>query len=297
MKGLLMRMRIFQDIFQEAFAEWVRDHPTLLAAALAYYGLFSLAPLMIIILTSIDFLFSQSEQGRMMVQQVQDTVGQQAPPVVEEIIDQFGNQAASFKLTLISFIFLLLGAAGLFVHTKAAFRIIWPLQTKAKKRPAFAGRLESFLMTYVISFLMITFVGALLLASSIVTAFLLPFGKIVEVLLPIQFGLLRLVTLSISLLLVTALFAVTYKTLFDVQLGWREILPGSTIAAIFLAIGNYLIEIYVSIINMDSVYGAAGSLLIFLIWVYFSAQIFLFGAEFIKVQKRKKEISRSQGEK
>jgi membrane protein len=122
----------------------------------------------------------------------------------------------------------------------------------------------------------------------------MPFGRVIEDWLPIQFGLLRFVTISVSLLLVTALFAVTYKTLFDVQLRWREVLPGSAIAAIFLAIGNYLIEIFVSIINIGSVYGAAGSLLIFLIWIYYSAQIFLFGAEFIKVQKRKKEIARSQ---
>jgi len=294
MKGLFIRMRVFQDIFREAFMEWSRDHSTLLAASLAYYGLFSLAPLMIIILISIDFLFQQSEQGRVMAQQVQDLAGQQAPPVVGEIIDQFGNQAASFRLTLISLLFLLLGATGLFVHTKAAFRIIWPLKTKAKKDTRLAGRLRSYLMTYVLSFLLIAFVGILLLASSIVTAFLLPFGKMVENFLPIQFGLLRLVTLSISLLLVTALFGVTYKTLFDVQLSWKEVLPGSAIAAAFLAIGNYLIEIYVSFINIDSFYGAAGSLLIFLIWIYYAAQMFLFGAEFIKVQKRKKEISRSQ---
>jgi membrane protein len=294
MKGKLLCMRIFRDIFQGAFVEWGRDHSTLLAASLAYYGLFSLAPLMIIILISINFLFHQSEQGRMMAQQVQDMAGQQAPPVVGEIINQFGNQAASFNLTLLSFLFLLLGAAGLFVQTKTAFRIIWPLQTKTKKEPMLASRLRSYLMTYVLSFLLITFVGILLLVSSIVTAFLLPFGRMIEDLLPIQFGLLRLVTLSISLLLVTVLFAVIYKTLFDVQLCWREVLPGSAIAAIFLAIGNYLIEIFVGIINIGSVYGAAGSLLIFLIWIYYSAQIFLFGAEFIKVQKRKKEISKSQ---
>jgi membrane protein len=92
-------MRVFRDIFQGAFVEWGRDHSTLLAASLAYYGLFSLAPLMIIILISINFLFHQSEQGQMMAQQVQDLAGQQAPPVVKDIIDQFGNQAAYLDLT------------------------------------------------------------------------------------------------------------------------------------------------------------------------------------------------------
>lgn len=292
MKGFLMRVRIFLDIFQEAFVEWGRDHATLLAAALAYYGFFALAPLMIIILILINSLFHQSEQGQAIAQQVQDLAGQQAPPVVGELIDQIGKQAASFNLTILSFLVLILGATGLFVQTKTAFRIIWPLQTKAEA--VLASRLRSYLMSYVISFLLITFVAILLLASSVVTAFLLPFGRIIEDLLPIQFGLLRLVTISISLLIVTMLFAVVYKTLFDnVQLGWRDILPGSAIAALFLAIGNFFIEIFVSIVNIGSFYGAAGSLLIFLFWIYYSAQIFLFGAEFIKVSKRKKEISKS----
>ncbi len=292
MKGLTVRVRIFLDIFQEAFVEWRRDHAALLAAALAYYGLFSLAPLLIIILISINSLFHQSEQGRVIAEQVQDMAGQQAPPVVGELIDQIGKQAASFNLTVLSFLVLILSATGLFVQTKTAFRIIWPLKTKPES--VLASRLRSYLMSYVLSFLLIAFVAILLLASSVVTAFLMPFGRMIENLLPIHFGLLRLVTLSISLLIVTMLFAVVYKTLFDVQLGWKDILPGSAMAALFLAIGNFFIEIFVSIVDIGSIYGAAGSLLIFLFWIYYSAQIFLFGAEFIKVSKRKKEISKSQ---
>lgn len=291
-KSLALRMRIFLDIFQEAFSEWRRDHAALLAAALAYYGLFSLAPLLILIILSINSLFHQSEQGRAIAEQVQDMAGQQAPPVVGELIDQIGKQAASFNLTVLSFLILIVGATGLFVQTKTAFRIIWPLKTKPEA--VLASRLRSYLMSYILSFLLIAFVAILLLASSVVTAFLMPFGKIIEDLLPIQFGLLRLVTLTISLLIVTILFTVVYKTLFDVKLGWMDVISGSAMAALFLAIGNFLIEVFVSIVNIGSFYGAAGSLLIFLFWIYYSAQIFLFGAEFIKVSKRKKELSESQ---
>ncbi len=296
----MLHVRIFLSTFQEAFEEWWRDHAALLAAALAYYGLFSIAPLLIIVLISINYLFSQSEQGSRIAELVQDLAGQQAPPVVGDIIDQIGSQAASFNLTIFSFLVLLLGAAGLFVQAKTTFRIIWPLQTKTEPsagpmtEAVLAGQLRSYIMSYVLSFLLITFVAFLLLISSLVTAFLLPLGSMIEDLLPFQFGLLRLVTLSISLLLVTVLFAVTYKTLFDVDLGWREVLPGSAIAAVFLAIGNFIIEIYVGFVNIGSAYGAAGSLLVFLFWIYYCAQIYLFGAEFIKVSKRKKEISKSQ---
>ncbi len=303
LRSLTLHVRIFLSTFHEAFEEWGRDHAALLAAALAYYGLFSIAPLLIIILISINYLFSQSEQGRLMADQVQDLAGQQAPHVVGEMIDQIGNQAASLNLTILSFLVLLLGAAGLFVQTKTAFRIIWPLQMKTEpstetmREAVLVGQLRSYLISYGLSFLLITFVAFLLLTSSLVTAFLLPFGRVVEDLLPFRFGLLRLVTLTISLLLVTVLFSVTYKTLFDVRLSWRDVMPGSAIAAIFLAIGNFFIEIYVSIVDIGSAYGAAGSLLVFLFWTYYCAQIFLFGAEFIKVSKRMKEMSKSHEEK
>ncbi|MDM7912372.1 MAG: YihY/virulence factor BrkB family protein, partial [Methanotrichaceae archaeon] len=197
----------------------------------------------------------------------------------------------SFNLTVLSFLILIIGATGLFVQTKTAFRIIWPLKTKTEV--VLASRLRSYLMSYALSFLLIAFVGILLLASSLVTAFLMPFGRMIEDLLPIHFGLLRLITLTISLLIVTILFSVTYRTLFDVQLGWRDVISGSAMAALFLTIGNFFIEIFVGIVNIGSIYGAAGSLLIFLFWIYYSAQIFIFGAEFIKVSKRKKEVSES----
>jgi membrane protein len=287
-----VNIRRISDLLKQAFSEWREDNAPLLAAALAYYGLFSLAPLLIIILTSINSLFRQSEQGRLIAQHVQDLAGQQAPPVLGDIINQIGEQAASFNLTVLSFLILILSATGLFVQTKAAFRIIWPLKTKTEA--VLASRLRSYIMSYVLSFLLIAFVAVLLLASSVVTAFLMPFGRMIEDLLPVQFGLLRLITLTISLLIVTILFAVIYKTLFDIQLGWRDVISGSAMAALFLAIGNFFIEIFVSIVNIGSFYGAAGSLLVFLFWIYYSAQIFLFGAEFIKVSKRKKEISKSQ---
>jgi membrane protein len=140
--------------------------------------------------------------------------------------------------------------------------------------------------SYLRSFLLIPLVAFLLLASAIVTAILLPFSTYIEDLLPLHLELLRLATFLTSFLFVTLLFAVTYKTLSEVRLSWSDVLPGSALAAIFFAIGNYVIEVYVSISDIGSAYGAAGSVVVFLFWIYYSAQIFLFGAEFIKVNKR-----------
>lgn len=282
MNDFLIRIRSSFELFQDAFREWGRDHATLLAAALAYYSLFSLIPLLIMMMIFVDYLFPQGIQGGGAVQQAQDLIGPQAPQVVGEMIDIAGDLAVSFRFTILSFLLMILGATGLFVNTKRAFQIIWSLPEK-----------ETFMRRtvkpYIRSFLLIAAVALMLLASSIVTALLLPLGRQIEEQLPVQLGLLRLVAFLISSVFVTLLFAITYMTLSEVKLSWRDVLPGSALAAILLAIGNYVIEVYVSITDIGSAFGAAGSLVVFLFWIYYSAQIFLYGVEFIKVQKRRRE--------
>ncbi|MCX6678664.1 MAG: YihY/virulence factor BrkB family protein [Methanothrix sp.] len=265
-------------LLREAFLEWLKDDASLLAAALAYYGLFSFVPLLILTLIFINSLFQHGFLDGQVVALSQDLVGQQMPRVAGELIDRASDQAASYPFTLLSVGLLLFGAAGLFVHTKKAFHIIW-------KIPDNVVPLMDTVVSYLRSYLLIALVAFLLLATSIFTALLLPAGKQIEEFLPIHLGLLRFLTFLVSLSFVTLLFAATYKTLIDVKLQWREVLPGSALAALLFAAGNFCIEVYVSIVNVGSAYGAAGSLVIFLFWIYYSAQIFLFGAEVIKVQK------------
>jgi membrane protein len=266
-------------ILSEAIKEWLKDDASLLAAALAYYGLFSFVPLLILSLIFINSLFSHGFLDSQVVATSQDLVGQQMPEVASELIDQASDQAASYSFTLLSVGLLLFGAAGLFVHTRRAFRLIWKIPDKVVP-------LMYTVLSYLRSYLLIALVAFLLLVTSIFTALLLPAGKQIEESLPIHLGLLRLLTFLVSFSFVTLLFAATFKTLIEVKLQWREVLPGSALAALLFAAGNFCIEAYVSIVNLGSAYGAAGSLVIFLFWIYYSAQIFLFGAEVIKVQKR-----------
>jgi membrane protein len=274
-----MRLTDLPDLFKEAFKEWNKDNASLLAAALAYYGLFSLVPLLVILMIILNVLFGYGllEGG---VSEAQDLASRQMPGQVGDMLDRAGGQAATYRFTLLSSLVLVLGAAGLFVQTKRAFRIIW--SQEGIEEPLVLGTVRSYLR----SFLLIPLVAFLLLASAIVTAILLPFSTYIEDLLPLHLELLHLATFLTSFLFVTLLFAVTYKTLSEVRLSWSDVLPGSALAAIFFAIGNYVIEVYVSISDIGSAYGAAGSVVVFLFWIYYSAQIFLFGAEFIKVNKR-----------
>lgn len=274
-----MRLETAVKLLRKAFAEWLKDDASLLAAALAYYGLFSFVPLLILTLIFINSLFSFGFLDGQVVALSQDLVGRQMPDVAGELIDRASDQAASFSFTLLSVGLLLFGAAGLFVHTRKAFRIIW-------KIPDNVVPIMDTIFTYLRSYLLIALVAFMLLVTSLFTALLLPAAKQIEEFLPIHLGLLRMLTFLVSFFFVTLLFAATYKTLIEVRLSWQEVLPGSALAALLIAAGNFCIEAYVSIVNVGSAYGAAGSLVIFLFWIYYSAQIFLFGAEVIKVQKR-----------
>jgi membrane protein len=272
-------------ILSGAFKEWLKDDASLLAAALAYYGLFSFVPLLILALIFINSLFQHGFLDGQVVATSQDLLGRQMPGVAGELIDQASDQAASFRFTLLSVGLLLFGAAGLFVHTKRAFNIIW-------KIPDNTVPLMDTVISYLRSYLLIALVAFLLLLTSIFTAVLLPAGRQIEEFLPIHLGLLRQLTFLVSFSYVTILFAATYKTLIEVKLTWWEVLPGSALAALLFAAGNFCIEAYVGLVDVGSAYGAAGSLVIFIFWIYYSAQIFLFGSEVIKVQKRISEAEK-----
>jgi len=280
-----VRFKHIISIFKQALSEWLNDDASLLAAALAYYGLFSFVPLVILALIFINSLFLHGFLDGQVVATSQDLLGRQMPGVAGDLIDQASNRAASFRFTLLSVGLLLFGAAGLFVHTKRAFNIIW-------KIPDNTVPLLDTVISYLRSYLLIALVAFLLLVTSIFTAVLLPAGRQIEEFLPIHLGLLRQITFLVSFSYVTVLFAATYKTLIEVKLSWREVLPGSALAALLFAAGNFCIEAYVGIVDVGSAYGAAGSLVIFIFWIYYSAQIFLFGGEVIKVQKRISEAEK-----
>lgn len=274
-----MNLKASAQILRKAFSEWRKDDASLLAAALAYYGLFSFVPLIILLLTFLNSLFRQGYLDGQTVEQSLDMVGQQMPAGTDVLIDQASDRASSFGFTVISILILLFGAAGLLVQTKRAFDIIWHLPENG--RP-----LQETALSYLNSYLLIALAAFLLLATSVANAILLPLASLIEQYMPVHLGLLRLVTFLVSFLFVAILFAATYKTLIEAELYWREVIFGSALASLLFAAGNLCIEAYVGLVDVASAYGAAGSLVVFLFWIYYSAQIFLFGAEVVKVQKR-----------
>ncbi|NPV61546.1 MAG: YihY/virulence factor BrkB family protein [Methanotrichaceae archaeon] len=279
-KGLVKSGAYIFSLLKEAFSEWRRDDASLLSASLAFYGVFSLTSLLILILIFISLLIHHGLLAVGAGDQALQLAGQHVPAAADGVINQAASKAASFRFTLASALILMVGAAGLFVQTKRAFAIIW---SQEQKETLVLGTVRS----YARSFMLMALVCMVLLLAGLANGVLLPLSRMVEDMLPVHLGLIRLVTIASSLLFVAALFAVAYKTLSDVDLKWKDLGLGAAIASLLFALGNAIIESVVGIIDFGSAYGAASSLVIFLIWIYYSAQIFLFGAELIKVHKRR----------
>jgi membrane protein len=273
-----MPLKATAILLREAFREWLRDDASLLAAALAYYGLFSFVPLFILILILIDSLFQYGVLDGQTAALSADLVGRQMPDTASDLLNLASIQAASFSFTLASLLLLLFGAGGLFVNTRRALHIIWQLP---ENRLPFLDWIISYLYCY----LLIGLVAFLLLATSLSSALVITLGRQIEALLPIHLGLLRALTFLVSFSFVTILFAATYIALIEAKLGWQDVLAGSALASLLFSAGNFCIEAYLGWVDIGSAYGAAGSLVVFVFWVYYSAQIYLFGAEVIKVKK------------
>ena len=273
-------------LFEEAFAEWNRDHAPLLAAGLAYYGILSLSPFFILL-----FLIAGTLLGRDVVEsEIMEQIGLLLSPdiaqVFNELLQRAGEGAYSFKITFFAVLLLLFGATGMFVQTTGALNLI--LGARAGK----SGIVRAAARSYLRSFLLLWAIGLILLASSLVTAVVLPVAERLELLLPLRFGLIQLINFLISFILITMLFAATYRALSAVELLWRDLFLGSAVTSLLFVTGDLVLGIYVRTGTIGSLYGAASYLIVLLIWSYYSAQIFFFGAELIKVQRRMHEKER-----
>lgn len=267
-------------MLREAFSEWNKDNASFLAAALAYYAVFSIAPLIIILLAVAGlFLGPQASRG-MIEERVSSFLGSELAHILQEVIHNAWNSSASIYATIVALVFLFFGATGLFLQTKRGLNIIWSVRPKH-------GAVMNIMSSYFLSFIQILVACFIILLSTLLTAILSSAARYFGNILHLNFTMLHIMNFSIFYIMVFLLFASTYKNLSGVRLLWTDVIPGAGITALFFVIGNVLIQIYVSAVDMSSVYGATSSLIIALFWVYYSSQIFFFGAEYIKVYTRK----------
>lgn len=275
-----MDLRSFINLLKETFQEWSDDKAARLAAALSYYTIFSLSPLLIIAIAVAGFFVGRSDVRSSILSQIQTTFGPDAEELVNGLISDATRPGASIVATIIGVVTIVLGATGVFNQLLEALNTIWEVEPEPD-----AGILDTIRKRF-LSFTMILGIGFLLMVSLIVSAALSAISEYFNTLLPGAEFIWQIVNLFVSFGVVTLLFAMIFKYLPDAEIDWSDVWIGAAVTALLFSIGKFLIGLYLGTSTPGSTYGAAGSLVGILLWVYYSAQILFFGAEFTQVYAR-----------
>ena len=269
-------------LLQEAVKEWQEDKVSLLAAALAYYTVFSITPLLVIAIAIAGAVFGQDAARGEILEQINSLVGEQGAQVIEVGLNNASQPELSSVASIISVVVLLIGASGVFAQLQEALNTVWDVKVKPDRG------IWNFIRKRLLSFGMVLAIGFLLLVSLLLSAVLSGIGKLQINLLPGITPVWQLLNFGISFGFITLLFALIYYYLPDVKILWKDVWIGAIMTALLFTIGKFAIGLYLGRGSLGSAYGAAGSLIVFLAWVFYSAQILLFGAELTQVYARKR---------
>ncbi|WP_427157106.1 YihY/virulence factor BrkB family protein [Aliinostoc sp. HNIBRCY26] len=276
-----MNLQAIWQLFQEAFQEWSEDKASRLAAALAYYTVFSIAPLLIIVIAIAGAVLGEDAARGEIVNQIQGLVGREGAEFIETAIQNANRPQAGTIASIISVALLLLGATGVFTELQDSLNTIWEVQAKP-------GRgVKNIVRQRFLSFAMVVSIGFLLLVSLVVSTILSAVVNYFTGLLPGIDFVWQLLNFVISFIVTTLLFGLIFKVLPDVKITWADVLIGAMITSLLFSIGRFLLGHYLGNSSFGSAYGAAGSVVVILAWVYYTAQILFFGAEFTQVYARK----------
>jgi membrane protein len=266
-------------LLKQTFSEWLEDKAPQLGAALAYYTVFSLAPLILVVLAIVGLIFQRDPAGawEKITEQMSYFLDRSAVDVVQNIAQKAAHPGKGLLATIIGVLLALFGASGVFGQLQDALNTIWGVKAKP------GAGIWGFLRVRFLSFSMVGGVCFLLLVSLTLESVLKAFSHYVQAALPGGIVIAMAVYLIFDLAVVILLFAIIFKFLPDVKIQWRDVWIGAAMTAIFFAIGKWALGLYLGSGSAASAYGAASSLITLLLWVYYSSQILLFGAEFTQV--------------
>lgn len=273
-----------KDIFgllKDAFKDWGEDKATRLGAALAYYTIFSIGPLLVVAIAVAGFVFGEEAASGQIVGTIGGVVGESGATMIQEMVKSASKPGAGIIATVIGLATLLLGASGLFGQLKDALNTIWEVQPKPGL--GFIGALKKNFL----SFGMVVGTGFLLMVSLVLSAALAAVGDLLEGTLPGGPLLWQVLNYIISFGVVTLLFAIIFKVLPDVKIPWKNVWIGAAVTSLLFVIGQIVLGFYFGISDPGSAFGAAGSLVLILVWIYYSALILFFGAEITQVYAAK----------
>jgi membrane protein len=267
-------------MLSQTFCAWNEHEAPRLGAALAFYTILSLAPLVILVTAIVALIFGHSIAQNQLLSQVESMIGHQGSEAVKGMVEQAQKPASGTFASSIGVITLLFGASGVFGELRSALNKIWDV------KPESEGGVWRIVKQRLFSFGMVLAVGFLLLVSLVISAALAALGKFYGEFLPMPEFVLSAINLMVSLAAIAVLFALIFRYVPATKIAWRDVSIGATLTALLFTIGKFLIGLYLGEAAVGSAYGAAGSLVVVIVWVYYSAMIFLFGAEFTHVLNR-----------
>jgi membrane protein len=275
--GSRITVKALGRIFRSALAGWWNDDVPRLGASLAFYTLFSLAPILVVAIAIGGLVFGPEAVRGEIVGQIQGMIGQEGARAVQAMLGGAARPSSSIVATGAGLITFFVGATGSFLELQTSLNAIW--RVKPKTGTSF---IRALIVQRLISFGLVVALGFLLLTSLLVSAALAAAHRYMGTAFPGGVVLWEALNVIVSLGVITLLFAMVYKVLPDVKLAWRDVWIGALVTAGLFTIGKLLIGLYLGTTSVASTYGAAGSVIVILVWVYYSAQIILLGAEFTR---------------
>jgi membrane protein len=264
-------------LFAMTWKEWNADQAPRLGAALAYYTVLSLAPLLLLLIALAGLVFGEEAATGQLMAQIRDLVGPEGAQAIQTMVQNASRPGGGILASIIGFAVLIFGASTVAAELKASLNAVW------NHTEPDSGGITEMVKQRSTALVVILGCGFLLLVSLAVSSAIAAAGNFVNDLLPLPEVVLQLLSLLTSIIVITGVFAVLFKYLPDVSIEWRDVLLGAAFTSILFSIGKTLIGLYLGKASFGSTYGAAGSLVIVLVWVYYSAQILFFGAEFTQV--------------
>ena len=263
-------------LLEETYEEWSKDNASQLGAALAFYTIFSLAPILIIVVAVVGIVLGKASVQTYILAELAKIIGQDNGAYVMSVIQNRYQAASGLKATLIAVALILVGSTTVCVTLKNALNTMWGVDG----RPS---GLLNYIKERITSSLLILVAGAFLLLSMLVSSFISTISNFIT----IPFILFTTIDNIVSICLLTLLFSMLYKVLPDVKISWGDVWVGGAVTAALYTLGKFLLGLYLARSTVSSAYGAAGSLVVLLLWVYYSAQIIFLGAEFTQVYARR----------
>jgi membrane protein len=264
-------------VLKDAFTAWVDDYAPSMGAALAYYTIFSIAPLLVIVIAIAGLVFGEEAASGAIFEQLRGMVGDSGAMAVQGLVRSASEPAQSIAAAVAGVLTLVLGATTVLGELQSALDRIW------RAPPARHNGILHMIHSRALSFGMILVIGFLLMVSLVLSAAIAAFGEWWGDWLGRMRWLLEALNFVVSFIAVTALFAMIYKILPRVRIGWRDVWVGAAVTALLFTVGKFLIGLYLGKSGVTSGFGAAGSVVVLLVWVYYSAQVFLLGAEFTAI--------------